>query len=492
MAGSNQPPSVSGPHHVPRNLPIYVAPTVADESNTVRLQLLAIACWRANHVLFAFDSSFVVPAIRDELARLADLVNANPGCPASIFGHADPTGDDEHNKGLSGRRAIAIQALLTRNVDAWERLYQQSHGKDDWGLRSLQIILAELRAPATGAPYYNGDADGLDGPKTKAAVVTFQRDEALAADGTAGPKTRMVLFTRYMDAICLRPDQPFKMAKDSFLGGGRDPGNKGAVQGCSAFNPVFLLSAAKTRQLEQDGDTDTRDDRNAPNRRVMIFLYRAGTEVSPGDWPCPRATEGAAGCKGQFWPNGDDRRRGGDDDREYQLTRDTMACRFYDRFARLSPCEGVVLPVFRLRLFDFFGAPIPGAVYEVSGEGVSQSGTSATGDIVVRNVPIPSTVHVRWGRPLERRVPRKGFTAADLDPFEFDEEIHLDTKTGTPEENAGRRLKNLGYGTGDLEKAIGAFQFARGADPTGVLPDAERDITRCHDHCEPPVDKALG
>jgi hypothetical protein len=37
---------------------------------------------------------------------------------------------------------------------------------------------------------------------------------------------------------------------------------------------------------------------------------------------------------------GDTRRKNGDTLKLYAETRDTMACRFYDRFARRSPCEG--------------------------------------------------------------------------------------------------------------------------------------------------------
>ena len=94
-------------------------------SNTARLRLIPIACWRVDDIRFAFDSSFIAPDsdatstndIRVELAHLADLVKAHPGCPLSVFGHADPTGNDDYNKALSGRRATAVYALLIANAD---------------------------------------------------------------------------------------------------------------------------------------------------------------------------------------------------------------------------------------------------------------------------------------------------------------------------------------------------------------------------------------
>ncbi len=46
----------------------------------------------------------------------------------------------------------------------------------------VQTRLTELR-------YYAGAIDGDDGPKTRAAVMAFQKVNGLGADGVAGPKT---------------------------------------------------------------------------------------------------------------------------------------------------------------------------------------------------------------------------------------------------------------------------------------------------------------
>ena len=37
--------------------------------------------------------------------------------------------------------------------------------------------------------YYTGAVDGIYGPKTRAAVISFQRKNGLVADGIVGPKT---------------------------------------------------------------------------------------------------------------------------------------------------------------------------------------------------------------------------------------------------------------------------------------------------------------
>jgi hypothetical protein len=74
----------------------------------------------------------------------------------------------------------------------------------------------------------------------------------------------------------------------------------------------------------------------------MILLFRRDAQVSPTGWPCPRANEGIALCKTRFFSDGDARRTNGPERREYRLTRDTFACRFYDRLAKFSPCEAGV------------------------------------------------------------------------------------------------------------------------------------------------------
>src|SRR5450432_3163102 len=186
-----------------------------------------------------------------ELAKLAALVAANAGCPASIFAHADPVGSDDVNKTISDRRAIAIYAALTRQPDKWEELYSNAVDGDTWGTPALQAMLATLK-DASGISYYSGAIDGEYGPNTKDATKRFQGDAGLAADGQAGPTTRKVLFGAYMDAVCSDPSGTrFTMKPEDFLGGGADPGGKMAMQGCSRFNPVVLLPSSHPRSGRQ-------------------------------------------------------------------------------------------------------------------------------------------------------------------------------------------------------------------------------------------------
>ncbi len=475
--------SASGNHPVKLRLAFDVAPTTKEGFNTVRVPLVAIACWRLNHAVFDFDSSFVTPETREELALLAKVVKANPDSPLAVFGHADPTGEDEANKVLSGRRARAIYAVLRRNVSAWESLFSARVMGDSWGLKSTQRILAFLTREDDALPYLDGPADGAFGPATDKAIRAYQTDNGLTVDGVAGPKTRAALYAEYMDAICSDGEEPFALKEDAFILGGAGASTKGAAQGCGELNPVHLLSADERETL----DAEARNALDAPNRRVMIFFFRPGTKVTRDDWPCPNWDEPGSGCEKALWPNGNERRENRDAPREYRNDRHTMACRFYDRLARTSPCEGVVLPVARIRLFDLDESPIPNATYEVSGEGFSIEGTSRDSYVVLRNIPHATTCTVKWSRPLELRKADLLDPDGELDDYEFETEIVIKLPKGDDETADRLRLANLGHGHHESDdEALLAFRMASNVEVTGSTEDVLNELRRRHDRCELP------
>ena len=108
---------------------------------------------------------------------------------------------------------------------------------------------------------------------------------------------------------------------------------KMSLQSCGKFNPILLLITGEMRG-EDTTDGASKAQRNiddAPNRRVIMFLFPKDTKVDSAAWPCPKVKETNDACKSAFWPDGDSRRKNGDTGRQYKATRDTMACRFYDR-----------------------------------------------------------------------------------------------------------------------------------------------------------------
>jgi hypothetical protein len=326
---------------------LKVAPThESSKFNAVRIPLVPVACWRLNDPAFEFDSSFASPKFRGELDVLRDILVANQDCPAALFGHCDPDGSDALNKTLGDRRAIAVYALLTHQPDLWEYLYDTPQVGDMWGTHMVQRMLNNI-PDGQGNPYYAGSADGLYGPGTTDAVKRFQVDNGLSADGQAGPDTRKVLFGAYMDWLCTSDaatnstsPAPYRMQPADFLGGaGSQPGGgdlpRMSLQSCGKLNPIVLL----TNDEMNSADKATRHDADAPNRRVIMFLFQKGTKTDPSGWPCPKVKDPGDACSAAFWPDGDTRRKNEDAKRLYKETRDTMACRFYDRFARRSPCE---------------------------------------------------------------------------------------------------------------------------------------------------------
>jgi hypothetical protein len=383
MTGSGQTEALTNPdlvdeseagifavHPLRATLPVLVAPTTADHAkstNTIRAPLVTIGCANLPDTHFDFDSSVPASPSREGFRKFGALVRRHPGAPVALFGHADPDGDETYNKHLSERRARAIKAVLRRDVAEWESLYQHRGGAtgDVWGLRSVQLMLTALGD-------YTGELDGLNGPVTRAAIEAFQAAHATEHPGTPAmntPAMRKVLFKNYMDYLCQRPGpegtpEPYQLSATDFLSRGEHHG-KGDVQGCSFFNPQLLLSQTELDELDDDTDAtrEIRHGLHAPDRRVIIFLFRPGTRIDPAHWPCPTAAQGTGDCHKRFWSDGKDRmtthftdrrrRFGGHVPATHALdgqadaavaTRmaapeTTFACRFYHGLAVGSPCE---------------------------------------------------------------------------------------------------------------------------------------------------------
>ena len=310
--------AVLGPHEAVLLHPVRVGPATGDEFNTITAGIIPVACFRVEDLRFDFGSSFVTPATKAELVELATLIKAHPGSPLSVFGHADPVGQDPFNKVLSGRRAIAIYAMLIRDTKMWDDLYTQPQGSDRWGQPALRTMHETVNPPAPGA--------GGPAPETIAAI---DRDRG----------QRVQLFAAYMEALC---GPNLKLAKTDFLARGSDADGKGDFQGCSEFNPVLIFSQGDQQRFDRAADKAERNAANAPNRRVMVLLFRKGSKVDPAKWPCPRAREGIAGCQKRFWSDGETRRsRHGAQPRTFEDSKDTFACRFYHRLTTGSPCETI-------------------------------------------------------------------------------------------------------------------------------------------------------
>ena len=394
-------------------LPVLLSPIAEERKsrdvNTVREPLVAIGCMRLPDRSFEFDSSLISPRAEERLTKFAEFMkalreqdDASPKRfpPISVFGHADPTGREAYNATLSGRRALAVYALLTRQPKLWDLLFK-GFGGDVWDRRAVRLMLStSLRKPkgqppqppSPEPPFFAGPLDAAtpaDKPQlerdTDAAIEDYKRGRAAElgvknpdrVDARLDGATRTLLFTEYMDAICHdAAGERFVLdAQRDFIARAQDKaGLKGDVQGCGEFNPIFLVSKDDDERFAKDEDHTERNAAYARDRRVLAFVFRHGTRVDPGKWPCPVApiqAEASAGvleaCKKRFWSDakkrlacGDEERTFGeemalaepDDDGNFELddaghvrlrdvaeTGNTMACRFYHGFAAYSPCE---------------------------------------------------------------------------------------------------------------------------------------------------------
>ena len=361
-------------------LPVLAAPIPAEQKdknfNTFRPHLVAIGCMRLPNKGFAFDSSLIAPGAESAFTRLAKLMqrlretdNADPERypPCSVFGHADPTGKPRYNKTLAGRRALAVYAVLTRKSEIWEELFQNAFGGDEWGIASIQTMLSvPLRKPPKATlepPYYEGPIDGAKTPETKKLIQEAVAAYRMARGVESTIQVRRKLFEEYMDALCHdAAGERFVLdpAADFLARGKGGQGLKGDVQGCGEANPIFLLS----KEMEKDSlrskeFIESRNEIYKVDRRVIVYLFRPGTEIDHKTGPCPAAREGPEGCTLRFRSDFEKRLTQSDKNRTFgeemaifsvdgsnnltvkpvEQTGNTMACRFYHGFAVNSPCE---------------------------------------------------------------------------------------------------------------------------------------------------------
>jgi outer membrane protein OmpA-like peptidoglycan-associated protein len=448
----------AGSHECGGDFKTFVAPAAGKEYNTVTGRTIPIACWSVGDIRFEFDSSLVRPELKLEIQQLAELRERHKQAaaypPLSIFGHADPTGSDDYNKKLSGRRATAIYGLITKNPDLWEQLHSNPIGNDTWGVKATQQILTALGFLA------DATSGTMDEP-TRAAVKAFQQDNGLAVDGDPGPQTRRKLYLKYMDLIC---GPEFVLTKQDFLGRGADKGGKADYQGCSEFNPLLMFSQSENDAFKQPDKEQQRNDENAPNRRVVVFLFRPGSQVMTSRWPCPRVSEGAEGCHKRFWSDASLRRSFQDKRRIYEESKDTFACRFYEVMATRSPCERAV-SVLRVRLHDCFGQKLPGVRYLLE-YGGSRKSAQADQEGFIAHVlePGAETCRIRW-EPVDP-------DAADPQDFLYEWEVYVQLPDIDDEQGIKRRLHNLGYFIDrDFEGNVRAFQSHHDLEITGSMDD---------------------
>jgi hypothetical protein len=206
----------------------------------------------------------------------------------------------------------------------------------------------------------------------------------------------------------------------------------------------------------------------------MVLIFREGSRVDPSKWPCPRASDGSAGCRKRFWSDGEKRRssRLPDTERKFETSKDTFACRFYHRLSERSPCERVLKTfVLRVRLYSGFGKAIGKAPFSISIGGREPTPLDRADDkgiinVTLRDVIALSECTITWGF-----VPKDGQRPDLL----FSRKIFIVPDDDASEEATLKKLSNIGYEGDDKAENILGFQLDYGhlakppLDPTGKM-----------------------
>jgi outer membrane protein OmpA-like peptidoglycan-associated protein len=104
----------------------------AQLDNDVRIEITGdrLILTMPQDILFAVDSFDVSPSLQDDLAKVAQSLEAYPNSSVQILGHTDNTGSASHNQPLSERRANAVADVLLTNGVAVSRIQTIGRGED--------------------------------------------------------------------------------------------------------------------------------------------------------------------------------------------------------------------------------------------------------------------------------------------------------------------------------------------------------------------------
>ena len=371
-----------------------------------------------------------------------------------LFGHSDPTGQDDYNKVLAGRRAMIIYGALVRDVNLWEQVFSPPYGGDSWTFSFNQIMLA-----AVG--YDPGAIDGMCRTADIASAVTaFQNAKGIhPATGYIDTTTRKALFRAYMDVLCATgTDKDGKQTtlrynRADFLSHGQGPDGKQDYQSCGEFNPLIVFSQDETTTYADPANKTARDTDNTPNRRVTIYMFRPKTWFPYKRWPCPTVKEGISGCKAQFWIDGEKRRNPQTKRRDSRKNGKTMACKWYSRIMWRGACEGRPQKCrFRLWLHDRDRERMPGTPFRITdGTKTTEGFANSAGAAELVEVPKGVSYTVQWGElpwSKDDSLPRM---------YQYWREVYVNTRV-KDEEHTDRELSNLCYAELTSDERTASFR----------------------------------
>lgn len=210
---------------------------------------------------FAHDRAFPLPATLALLwayrPRISPLplfeVPRGPKGTLQVFGHADPSGDEVHNKALSERRAAVVLALLQTDV---EKMIQLA-GSDGWTPWEYQVLLRVLGSNP-------GPTDGDPGEQTALAVEHFASRYRLGAfHPAAAPRVPELEGQAFDEPTIEALIDAFVHAHAPDLQGCTLHALRPSV-GCSEFNVVALAGGSLNRRVALLSGLEDPHPENAP------------------------------------------------------------------------------------------------------------------------------------------------------------------------------------------------------------------------------------
>jgi len=100
------------------------------------------------------------------------------------------------------QRSYQQETYSTRDYDyEYDTRYSESYKKPvskTYSEPAVELSPRQIQKALKNAGYYQGSIDGKIGPKTKEAILKFQRAKGLKADGVVGKKTSAAL-NKYLD-----------------------------------------------------------------------------------------------------------------------------------------------------------------------------------------------------------------------------------------------------------------------------------------------------
>lgn len=227
--------------------------------NLVRPKLAAVPL-TAQHG-FALDRAFPLPATLALLwaYRAADSplpafeVPHGPKSTLQVFGHADASGDEAHNKTLSERRAAVLLALLQSDVDAMLAIADD----DGWTPWEYQVLLRVLGSDP-------GPTDGDPGALTDLGLAHFAQRYVSGFFHPSGQPRLPDLDARAFDAPTVEALlDAFVSAHAPDLSGCTLHALRPSV-GCSEFNPLTPEGGSQNRRVSLLAALDDPHPENAP------------------------------------------------------------------------------------------------------------------------------------------------------------------------------------------------------------------------------------